>query len=92
MALDSYAGIVALRFFLPSVRDRILDASQKTGGYLEIEDFDQVQAEWVEPIRTSYRGHTVLELPPPNGQGIVALMALGILEGFDTGLFDESEA
>lgn len=74
------------------VRDRILGALQKTGGYLEIEDFDQVQAEWVEPIRASYRGHTILELPP-NGQGIVALMALGILEGFDlTGLFNENEA
>ncbi len=79
-------------FYGGEVRDRILDALQNAGGYLEIEDFDQVQAEWVEPIRASYRGHTILELPP-NGQGIVALMALGILDGFDlTGLFNENEA
>jgi gamma-glutamyltranspeptidase/glutathione hydrolase len=79
-------------FYGGEVRDRILDALQKAGGYLEIEDFDRVQAEWVEPICASYRGHTILELPP-NGQGIVALMALGILEGFDlTGLFNENEA
>ncbi len=79
-------------FYGGEVRDRILDTLQKAGGYLDVKDFDQVQAEWVEPIRASYRGHTILELPP-NGQGVVALMALGILEGFDlSGLFNESEA
>ena len=40
-------------FYGGEVRDRILDALQNAGGYLEIEDFDQVQAEWVEPIRAS---------------------------------------
>ena len=37
---------------------------------------------WVEPLEVKYRGYTVHELPP-NGQGIVALIALGILEHFD---------
>ena len=67
-------------FYGGEVRDRILDTLQKAGGYLDVKDFDQAQAEWVEPIRASYRGHTILVLPP-NGQGLVALMALGILEG-----------
>ena len=38
--------------------------------------------EWVEPISTTYRGHTVWELPP-NGQGLAALEMLNILEGYD---------
>jgi gamma-glutamyltranspeptidase / glutathione hydrolase len=73
------------------IRDRILAALQRTGGYLVSEDFDETQAEWVEPIRSRYRGHSILELPP-NGQGLVALMAVGILEAFDLRrLFAEDE-
>ncbi len=78
-------------FYAGDVRDGILDVLGKGGGFLDSEDFDRMQAEWVEPIRASYRGHTILELPP-NGQGIVALMALGILEFYDlTRLFIEGE-
>jgi gamma-glutamyltranspeptidase/glutathione hydrolase len=61
---------------------RIVQFSQEQGGFFELEDFASHTTEWVEPIRTDYRGHTVLELPP-NGQGITALVALNILEGFD---------
>jgi len=38
--------------------------------------------EWVEPLAADYRGVTLHELPP-NGQGIAALIALGILRQFD---------
>jgi gamma-glutamyltranspeptidase/glutathione hydrolase len=38
----------------------------------------------VEPVSTDYRGYTVVELPP-NGQGIVALEMLNILEGYEMG-------
>ena len=69
-------------FYGGETRDRIVETVAKNGGYLEAGDFDTIQAEWVEPIRGSYRGHTVLEMPP-NGQGIVALEALAILEGYD---------
>ena len=69
-------------FYAGNVRDRILDVLHKAGGFLDSEDFDQTQAEWVEPLRGAYRGHTIVELPP-NGQGVVALMALGILESYD---------
>ena len=54
----------------------------KTGGYLTEQDLASHQNEWVEPIGTSYRGYEVWEIPP-NGQGIAALSALNILEGFE---------
>lgn len=53
-----------------------------TGGLLTQADFVAHRAEWVEPIATNYRNLTVWEIPP-NGQGIAALMALNLLEGFD---------
>jgi gamma-glutamyltranspeptidase/glutathione hydrolase len=42
-------------------------------------DLREFEAEWQDPIRTSYRGWTVYEMPP-NGQGIAALMMLNIME------------
>ena len=80
-------------FYGGTMRERILDALHASGPcWLDSADFDATHAEWVEPIRGSYRGRTILELPP-NGQGLVALMALGMLEGFDMAqLFADDEA
>ena len=60
-----------------------LDAhSRATGGYLRASDLEGYRAQWVDPIHINYRGVDVWEIPP-SGQGLVALMALKILEGFD---------
>lgn len=56
--------------------------SANSGGWLRGEDLASFRPEWVQPIETNYRGYTVSEIPP-NGHGIVALMALNILSGFD---------
>jgi len=47
--------------------------------WLEEEDLASFEPRWVEPLRMSYRGHEVLELPPPT-QGVAALEGLGLLE------------
>lgn len=52
------------------------------GGAITVEDFAAYRPEWVTPIGKTYRGHTLHEIPP-NGQGIAALIALGILEHLD---------
>jgi gamma-glutamyltranspeptidase/glutathione hydrolase len=46
------------------------------------DDLAAAHAEWVEPLRKRYRGVEVCEIPP-NGQGVAALQALGILEGLE---------
>lgn len=51
-------------------------------GVMRASDLAAHRADWVGTIDASYRGYTVHEIPP-NGQGIVALIALGILEQFD---------
>jgi gamma-glutamyltranspeptidase/glutathione hydrolase len=52
------------------------------GGAMTEADLAGYAPEWVTPIQQDYRGHTLHEIPP-NGQGIAALIALGILEHFD---------
>lgn len=52
------------------------------GGSITARDFAGFKPEWVKPIGKEYRGYTLHEIPP-NGQGIAALMALGILKNFD---------
>ena len=52
------------------------------GGSITAADFAAYRPEWVAPIGMDYAGHTLHEIPP-NGQGIAALIALGILKNFD---------
>jgi gamma-glutamyltranspeptidase/glutathione hydrolase len=61
----------------------VIDAYMaEQGGFLTYEDMAAHTSEWVTPLSTNYRGYDVYELPP-NGQGIVALQMLNILEGYD---------
>jgi gamma-glutamyltranspeptidase/glutathione hydrolase len=68
-------------FYHGEVAQRILATSATHEGTLTAADLDEFEAEWVEPISTTYRGWTVSELPP-NGQGIAALEMLNIIERF----------
>jgi gamma-glutamyltranspeptidase/glutathione hydrolase len=56
--------------------------AREHGGAMRASDFAAYRPEWVKPIARDYRGHTLHEIPP-NGQGIAALIALGIVEKFD---------
>ena len=69
-------------FYRGEIAGKIDAESRKYGGYLRYEDLAAFEAQWVEPIRLNYRGYEVCEIPP-NGQGIVALMALNILKEFE---------
>lgn len=78
-------------FYKGEIARRIVKFSQDHGGFFSLEDFAAHTTDWVEPIRTDYRGYTVLELPP-NGQGITALLALNVLEGYDLSAMDYGSA
>ncbi len=56
--------------------------AKENGGSITAKDLADFKPEWVEPIAKNYRGYTLHEIPP-NGQGIAALIALGILSNFD---------
>ena len=67
-------------FYEGALSARIADHAQATGGMLDSADLAAFHSEWVDPISIRYRDHEVWEIPP-NGQGIAALQALGIVEG-----------
>ena len=69
-------------FYEGEVAKTISEFIQGQGGFLTYEDLANFNSEWVDPVSTNYRGYDVWELPP-NGQGVVALQILNILENFD---------
>ena len=77
-------------FYRGNLADKIDKYSKNTGGLIRKEDLAKFKAEWVEPISTSYKGYEISEIPP-NGHGIVALMALNIMEGLEVKNHDDVE-
>ena len=69
-------------FYRGELAEAMVRHAQISIGAHTLDDFAAHTADWVIPLGYDYRGDTVHEIPP-NGQGIAALMALGILENFD---------
>jgi len=69
-------------YYEGELAERMVAFSAQCGAALTLDDLRSYRPEWVQPIAKDYRGYTLNEIPP-NGQGIAALIALGILEQFD---------
>ena len=69
-------------FYRGEIAGAIEDCARAHGGLLSRRDLEDHASTWVRPISTGYRGYDVCECPP-NGQGLVALLALNILAGDD---------
>ena len=71
-----------MAFYQGEIAEAIVGVIRDAGGCMSLEDLASHASTREEPISTLYRGLRVYECPP-NGQGITALLALNILEGFD---------
>ena len=69
-------------FYRGSIARRVVAFSEANGGYFTMRDFEDHTSSWVDPVTTNYRGYDVWEMPP-NSSGIIALMMLNIMEGYD---------
>ncbi len=69
-------------FYRGEIAQALVRQSQAQGGAHVLADLEAYAPEWVTPLAQAYRGVTLHEIPP-NGQGIAALIALGIAEHFD---------
>ncbi len=83
----------AQSFYQGDLAEKISTFSKNNGGFLAIDDLSRYRPEWVEPLKIDYDGYSIWELPP-NGHGIVVLMALNILKNLhhiDLDSLDEKE-
>jgi gamma-glutamyltranspeptidase/glutathione hydrolase len=69
-------------FYRGPAAKAIVATSEAEGGCFAAEDLAAHESTWVEPLRATYRGVEVAELPP-NGQGLAALQALQVLGCFE---------
>lgn len=89
--LQAIAETEARSFYEGELAEKLDHFFQKHGGYLRQEDLAGFEPEWVDPIHVHYRGYDVWELPP-NGQGLVTLMALNVLKGYEFSERETAEA
>ena len=80
--LEEIAATRSESFYRGELAEKIVADSQAFGGFFGLNDLADYHPDWVEPAALDYRGYTVCEIPP-NGQGIVALMALNILKNLE---------
>jgi gamma-glutamyltranspeptidase/glutathione hydrolase len=83
-SLEKIATTQGEAFYHGELAEKMVAHARAHGGAHALADFAAHANGWVTPLAVEYRGYTVHEMPP-NGQGIAALIALGILEHFDLG-------
>ncbi len=80
--LEGIAASLGESFYRGKIAAKIVAHAQALGGVQTLEDFADHKADWVEPISIDYKNVRLYEIPP-NGQGLAALICLGILREFD---------
>ncbi|HUH93780.1 MAG TPA: gamma-glutamyltransferase family protein [Casimicrobiaceae bacterium] len=80
--LEKIAATAGEAFYRGELAEAMVAHAKAHGGAQTLADFAEHRCDWVGTIAVDYRDYTVHEIPP-NGQGIAALMALGMLRHFD---------
>jgi len=78
-------------FYRGEIAKKIATCSAEEGGLMSLEDLANHKPDWVDPIPVRYQGYDMYELPP-NGQGLAALAAMGILDNFDLKIYPINSA
>jgi gamma-glutamyltranspeptidase/glutathione hydrolase len=78
-------------FYHGELAKRIAKFSEKQGGLLRYEDLTKHKPLWEETLNLDYTNVTLHELPP-NGQGLAALIMLGIIKNLDIEQYEPESA
>jgi gamma-glutamyltranspeptidase/glutathione hydrolase len=85
--LKTIAAKGARAFYQGELADDMAQTLAAKGSFIDAQDFADHRGDVVTPISTQYKGLDLVEIPP-NGQGLVALVMLNILEHFDVAALD----
>ncbi|MEY5060570.1 MAG: hypothetical protein RIS45_491, partial [Planctomycetota bacterium] len=77
--LEAIARSEGAAFYSGELAKRIADAARSESAFLDEKDLAAHEARWVKPLESPFASSTMLAIPP-NGQGIAAQIARGILE------------
>jgi gamma-glutamyltranspeptidase/glutathione hydrolase len=83
-SLEAIAASAGESFYRGALAAKIAACAEAAGAAFAADDLANHRAEWVTPLSQAYRGVRLHEIPP-NGQGLTALIALGILGQHDVG-------
>jgi len=72
-------------FYEGESADLIVSEMRRGGGIITHEDLKRYAPHWRDPVRFTYRGQTVLSMPPPSSGGITLAIIANIMEGYDAG-------
>jgi gamma-glutamyltranspeptidase/glutathione hydrolase len=89
--LEAIADSCGESFYRGHLAEHIASCAAKDGAALTLEDLDSHRSEWVDPLSIEYGDVHVHEIPP-NGQGVAALIALGILDHLDVRGYPQDSA
>ena len=70
-------------FYRGSIAEAWTAELRGTGGIITMDDLAKYRAVWRTPVRSTYRGYTLLTMPPSSSGGVTITQTLNILEGYD---------
>src|SRR5512143_2818279 len=82
--LHRIAGQGAAGFYAGKTAELIADEMRRDGGIITAEDLARYKPVWRDPVKSTYRGYTLLTMPPSSSGGVTVTETLNILEGFAT--------
>ena len=85
--LEAIAASKGEAFYRGALAEKIAATAKAEGGAMTFDDLAEHRADWIEPMGVDFKGYRIHELPP-NGQGLAALIALGLLDRLDIGGLD----
>ena len=75
-------------FYQGTTADLIVAEMERGGGLITHQDLREMEAAWRDPIQITYRGHTIVSMPPTSSGGATLAAMAKILEGYDLGAME----
>ncbi|MBV6644091.1 MAG: gamma-glutamyltransferase [Cyclobacteriaceae bacterium] len=72
-------------FYKGIVADQIVKEMNRGGGLISVEDLEDYQPKWREPVTGSYRGYKIISMSPPSSGGVALIQLLQGAEQYDFG-------